>query len=314
MTVPAGVLCLGTAVWDRVLSIPDIPRAATRVYASDLTETGGGAAATAACAVARLGGMARLVARVGADRDGGCVGEELARFGVDTAWLRRLPGARTVTSTIALDRAGERLILAFPGRGLQVAPDWVDWDAAFAGMGCVLVDMGWSVAAARALREAAARGIPSVLGADLSPDPDAAALIGLADHVILSATGLAVLAEEEHDVIRGLAKIVARRGGYRGSVGVTLGERGYFWLDDAGEHHSPGFPVRAVATLGAGDVFHGAFALAIAEGQGLVEAARFANAAAAVKCTRPGGPLGAPDRAEVRVLLRRGAPGQPAMR
>jgi len=303
------VLCVGMAVWDRILPVPDIPAAATKVYASDLVETGGGPAATAACAIARLGGAPRLVARAGEDRDGAAIEEELLRFGVDIAWTRRLPGARSASSSVAVDRRGERMILAFPGRGLNVAPDWVDWDAAFAGIGCLLVDMGWPQAAAAALREAAARGVPSVLDADLNPNPDSAALAELADHVVFSEPGLAVLADEDRDTAMALAKVVARRGGYRGSVGVTLAERGYLWLDDAGEHRSPGFAVSAVDTLGAGDVFHGAFALALAEGQPLAAAARFANAAAALKCTRPGGRLGAPDRAEVRALLRLQAPG-----
>lgn len=300
----AGVLCLGMAVWDRILPVPDIPSAPIKVYASDLIETGGGPAATAACAVARLDGAARLVARVGEDRDGAAIAAELARFGVDTTWLRRLPGARSATSSVAVDQAGERLILVFPGRGLQVAPDWVDWDAALAGIGCVLVDMGWPAAAAECLRQAAARRIPGVLDADLNPNPGAAALVELADHVVFSEPGLALLAEEESDTATALAKIVARRGGYRGSVGVTLGARGYVWVDGAGTHRSPGFAVTAVDTLGAGDVFHGAFALAVAEGAGLPAAARFANAAAALKCTRPGGRLGIPDRAELRSLLR----------
>jgi sulfofructose kinase len=299
----SGVLCLGMAVWDRILPVPGMPTAPTTVYAADLVETGGGPAATAACTVARLGGASRLVGRVGEDRDGACIAEELDRFGVDTAWLRRLPGARSASSAVAVDRAGERLVLAFPGRGLQVPPDWVDWDAAFAGIGCVLVDMGWPVAAAECMRQARLRGVPSVLDADLSPDPDAAALVALAEHAVFSAAGLALLADEEEDWTTALAKIVARRGGYRGSVGVTLAERGYLWLDDAGARHSPGFAVSAVDTLGAGDVFHGAFALSLAEGRSVEEAARFANAAAALKCTRPGGRLGIPDRSEVEAFL-----------
>jgi sulfofructose kinase len=61
--------------------------------------------------------------------------------------------------------------------------------------------------------------------------------------------------------------------------------------------------VTVVDTLGAGDVFHGAFVLAVAEGRAVAEAARFANAAAALKCTRAGGRAGIPTRAEVEALL-----------
>jgi sugar/nucleoside kinase (ribokinase family) len=78
------------------------------------------------------------------------------------------------------------------------------------------------------------------------------------------------------------------------------------WLDEAGRIQvMPTFPVHTVDTLGAGDVFHGAFALAIAEGSAIPDAMRFASAAAALKCTRFGGAFATPDRAEVKELLSR---------
>ena len=63
------------------------------------------------------------------------------------------------------------------------------------------------------------------------------------------------------------------------------------------------FPIQPIDTLAAGDVFHGAFALALAEGRGETEAMRFAAAAAAIKCTRFGGITGAPGRAEAEAFL-----------
>jgi sugar/nucleoside kinase (ribokinase family) len=80
------------------------------------------------------------------------------------------------------------------------------------------------------------------------------------------------------------------------------------WLDDNGEpKHMPAFPVHTVDTLGAGDAFHGAFTLAIAEGQPIEEAMRFASATAALKCTRFGGAFASPQRTEVDALLASGA-------
>ena len=75
---------------------------------------------------------------------------------------------------------------------------------------------------------------------------------------------------------------------------------------------TPAFPVHTVDTLGAGDVFHGAFALAITENQGLRDALRFASAAAALKCTRHGGAFAAPQRAEVEQLLSQGEAAEQA--
>ena len=87
----------------------------------------------------------------------------------------------------------------------------------------------------------------------------------------------------------------------------TRGPRGTIWLDEKGDiQETPAFPVHTVDTLGAGDVFHGAFALAITEKQELRQALRFASAAAALKCTRFGGAFAAPQRAEVEELLSQG--------
>jgi len=87
----------------------------------------------------------------------------------------------------------------------------------------------------------------------------------------------------------------------------TRGPRGTIWLDENGQiQETPAFPVHTVDTLGAGDVFHGAFALAITEKQELRQALRFASAAAALKCTRFGGAFAAPQRAEVEELLSHG--------
>ena len=81
------------------------------------------------------------------------------------------------------------------------------------------------------------------------------------------------------------------------------GGMGYLWLDGDALHAMPGYSVDAIDTLGAGDVFHGAYALALAEGREVAAAARFANAAAAIKCTRASGRRGIPLRAEVDAWL-----------
>ncbi|MBM3537958.1 MAG: sugar kinase, partial [Alphaproteobacteria bacterium] len=88
-----------------------------------------------------------------------------------------------------------------------------------------------------------------------------------------------------------------------GFVGVTLGARGFRWIENGAVRKVPAPKVKVVDTLGAGDTFHGAFALGLAEGMGVEAASRFACAAAALKCTRFGGVAGAPTRAEVRQFM-----------
>lgn len=296
------VACLGMAVLDRIFSLPVLPTGATKAYATAMREVGGGPASTAAAAIMRLGGQARLFGRVGSDAVGGMIVAELAREGVDAAGVRRLSAAQSAWSAVAVDPAGERLILNFPGTGLDVPPDWIG-PASLQGAGALLVDMGWPAGAAHILDLARAAGIPSVLDADLGPDPSAASLFGLADHLVFSGAALRHHAGTA-DPVEGLVRMRGRAP--EAILGVTLGAEGYLWLDGPAPRRAPAYDIAAVDTLGAGDVFHGAYALALAEGAAVPEAARFANAAAAVKCTRTGGRAGIPDRAEVERLLSSG--------
>lgn len=294
------VACLGMAVLDRIFSVLVLPVGPTKLYAASVLEVGGGPASTAAATVRRLGGEARLFARTGDDSVGDAIAAELAREGVDAQGVRRLPGAQSAWSAVAVDPHGERLILNTPGTGLDVAPDWVT-AGALAGAGAVLVDMGWPAGAARALHLARQAGVPGVLDADLGPHEGAAALIPLAGHVVFSAAGLRHHAGTD-DPAQGLLRMrgVAAPGAV---LGVTLGADGCLWLDGGTPRHCPAPAVAVLDTLGAGDVFHGAYALALAEGRAVPDAVRFANAAAALKCTRPGGRAGIPDRVAVDALL-----------
>jgi sulfofructose kinase len=296
------VVCLGMAVLDRIFTVPALPTGPTKLYSAAVQEVGGGPASTAAAAVCRLGGQARLFGRVGADTVGDAVLAGLARDGVDAAGVLRVAGASSAWSAVAVDPDGERLILNTPGRGLDISPDWID-AGSLAGAGAVLVDMGWPGGAALLLRLARQAGVPSVLDADLGPHPGAAALIPLASHVVFSAAGLAHHAGTP-DPADGLRRM--REAAPGATLGVTLGGDGCLWLLEDMAWHSPAPRVPVRDTLGAGDVFHGAYALALAERQPVRQAARFANAAAALKCTRSGGRAGIPDRAEVEALLSSG--------
>jgi sulfofructose kinase len=89
-----------------------------------------------------------------------------------------------------------------------------------------------------------------------------------------------------------------------GFLAVTDGPDGVYWLDNGNVRHMDAFKVDAVDTLGAGDTFHGAFTLRLVETGDVVEAMRFGAAAAAIKCTRFGGLMGAATRPEVDAFLK----------
>jgi sugar/nucleoside kinase (ribokinase family) len=142
------------------------------------------------------------------------------------------------------------------------------------------------------------RGLPVVLDAD-RPTQMSDDLFRIATHVVFSSECLRATTGLD-DLAVALARISDLTPSF---LAVTQGAQDVLWRDGVTLRRSPVFAVQAVDTLGAGDVFHGGFALALAEGKDEIAAMRFAAAAAGLKCTRLGGSAGAPYRAEVETLL-----------
>jgi sugar/nucleoside kinase (ribokinase family) len=168
-------------------------------------------------------------------------------------------------------------------------------------VGVYAADVALTPQGARALyTAAAARGLPRVLDADVGDPRTVQSLLPLADHIIFSESGLAQMAGES-DVEAGLRKAAALAPGV---VGMTLGERGSVFRIDGVTHRVRAPAVEALDTNGAGDVFHGAYALAVAEGMRVLDAIRFASVAAALKCRSGSGWEAAPGRAAVNEFLK----------
>jgi sugar/nucleoside kinase (ribokinase family) len=202
-------------------------------------------------------------------------------------------------SLILLDGEGEKTIATRRGAGLSNASP-ADAAALVTGADAVLVDNRFPEFVAAVCRAAQARDIPIVIDLDLATRPDDP-LLALGTHVIASAEALRATTGEQ-DLGAGLKQLARHLAGF---LGVTDGANGLYWLEDGALRHMQAFAVTAVDTLGAGDAFHSAFTLALAEGQMVEPALRFASAAAALKCTRFGGGAGAPNRGEVDAFLAR---------
>jgi sugar/nucleoside kinase (ribokinase family) len=144
------------------------------------------------------------------------------------------------------------------------------------------------------------RGIPVVIDGD-GRMSDGCELLRLASHVVFSAEALRATAGHE-DLCAALAWLGAGRQTF---LAATDGADDILWWDGRVVQRLPVFAIEAVDTLTAGDVFHGAFVLALAQARREVDALRFAAAAAALKCSRFGGGAAAPTRAEVETLLGR---------
>ncbi len=289
----ATVLCVGHAVQDFVFTVPELPSRAEKHRATAFASVGGGPAATAAVAIARLGGHALLAARVGADPIADLIEAELAGYGVDCRHLRRFPGCASSLSAVFVDARGERMIVNHLDPAIPTPADWLP-DPAATGCQAVLADTRWPEGALAALQAARAAGLPGVLDADRPIPPDGAVLAA-ATHVAFSHEALAEYTGE-HDPVRALTAAAA---GLDAWCCVTVGADGVHVMQAGRHEHIPGHRVPVVDTLGAGDVWHGAFALALAEGRPEATAVRFASAAAALKVQRPGGRAGAPTRVEL---------------
>lgn len=291
------IVSLGIVTLDRIWHAPAIPDRPVKFPATDFRDTGGGMAATAAVAIAALGGEPELWSRVGADDTGARLRRDLAALGVGVDAVRVFAAAVTPCSAAIVDAAGERLLAVFRGRGFDADPGWLPLER-LDGAAAAMADVRWAEGATALFEAAARRGIPRILDGDVGDPASLAALAHRADHVVFSHGGLALFAGS--DGAEGLHRAAEK---VRGVVGVTLGADGFMWMEQGMVHRAPGFRVAARDTTGAGDTFHGAYALAIARGKTVAEAARFANAAAALKCAKGEGWKGMPTEAEVRALL-----------
>ena len=294
------ILCAGIAVQDIVMRVERFPAPGAKVHASDFITTGGGCAANAAVAVARLGARAAFAGPLGGKNDAvsNRILDDLAAEGIDCGGVVRLDGGSASVSLILLDAEGEKTIATRRGAGLgAVLPR--DAGALVADADALLVDNRFPEFVTAVARAARTRKIPVVIDLDLKTRPDDP-LLALGTHVIASAEALRGTTGE-NDFAAGLAKLAAHNSGL---LGVTDGANGVYWRDGGALRHLPAFAVNAIDTLGAGDAFHGGFTLALVEGRSLVDALRFASAAAALKCTRFGGANGSPKRAEVDAFLK----------
>jgi sulfofructose kinase len=250
--MPPALLCLGHAAHDTIYHVDRIPTTPAKVLASGYAESGGGMAANASVAAARLGARVQLWSRVGADPLGDRIIAELAAQGVDIHHVRRVPGCRSTSSPILVDDRGERLISTYNDPRLDPDPSWLPLDEINA-LDAVLADVRWPAGAVRVLDYARQRGIPAVFDGDAGPADALLDLAARASHAMFSEVGLAI-ASGITDPGAGLARIAAHT---TAVVGVTLGAEGCLWREGECERRAPAPRVQAVDTLAAGDVWHG---------------------------------------------------------
>ncbi|MES5097814.1 sugar kinase [Agrobacterium sp. BA1120] len=295
------VLCVGAAVLDTLFRVHDMPTGQGKVLPYEMLQIAEGMASSAAYTVHRMGGRASLWGAVGDDETGGRILRDLGESGIDTSGMTIAKGARSALSTIIIDDKGERLIVPFYDAKLHetkrscTANDLAPFDA-------VLVDVRWPDLAFDVLTMARSLGKYAILDGDVAPVETLQRLAPAATHIIFSEPAADRLTGTK-DVPSMLPILHARYP--QTFIAVTAGPAGCYWTEAGNPtvHFQSTMEVEAVDTLAAGDVFHGTFALAIAEGMESRAAIQLSSVAAALKCTVFGGRAGTPTRAEAEARL-----------
>jgi sugar/nucleoside kinase (ribokinase family) len=304
------ILCTGIIVLDEVFRVDEFPKPDGKVQAKGFFVVNGGCAANAAVAIARLGGQAALAGPMGGpsgeDENGDRVLKAFAREKIDCSFCQRVDGLATALSAIFMNARGDRTIVTYRDERIAATAP-ADANAIVAGADAVLADNRYPAFVTPICEAARRRKLPVVLDGD-RPTREDDPLFRIATHVIFSweclreTTGVSDLGE-------GLKRIARQTAAF---LAVSNGPDDIVYLDGGALRRLPVFKIAAVDTLGAGDAFHGGFALALAEGQSEIDAMRFGSAVAGIKCTRLGGSAGAPTRVEVEAFLAKQAAIVPA--
>jgi len=295
---------VGSLNMDLIVSASRIPAPGETIIGHGFHTAAGGKGANQAVAAARLGAQVSMVGRVGDDAYGQAQLSNLAADGVDTTFVKVDPETHTGVALITVDDAGENSIVVSSGANWQMsAADVDDAEVAIAGADMLLLQLETrSEVVARAVELAARHGVPVVLNpAPARPLPPE--LLAQVTYLIPNEGETALLSGQPVTGLdsAGAAARTLRQMGI-GTVVLTLGGQGAFLFAEGQKEHVPAFPVEVVDTTAAGDAFVAGFAVAVASGQPLGEAVRFAAAAGALATTKLGAQPSLPTLEEVNKL------------
>ena len=295
------VLGLGCVAVDDLLLAPEYPAPDSKVRLLARRRSCGGLTATALIAAARLGARAAFAGILGDDEDSRFVRDSFQRDGVDVSCVVRRADARPIHSTIIVDQTQHTRTILYDLAGSTGAAADAPSEEVIRAARVLFVDHYGIEGMTRAARIARQSGIAVVADFERHEWPGFHDLLALVDHLVLSEsfahrlTGAASATEAIDRLWSDQRQVVA----------VTCGENGCWYRSREADavRQQAAFAVPVVDTTGCGDVFHGAYALGLAEAMSPLVAARFASAAAAAKAERGMGWDGMPDRALVERML-----------
>ena len=300
------VLVVGSSNTDMIIKVKRIPRPGETILGGEFSTAAGGKGANQAVGAARAGGAVTLFGGQVLDLLGDQAVAGFIADHINVDFLVRDPASPSGVALIFIGDNGENSIAVAPGANGNLTPaDVRRAKSAFQQAKVLLLQLETPLKAVAAAAELAwAAGVRIILNpAPARPLPDK----------LLRRLYLLTPNESEAELLTGVpvtdeasaAKAAdALLAAGVGNVIVTMGERGALVAGKEGSGVVPAYRMKAVDTTAAGDVFNGTLAVALAEGKSLIEAARFASAAAALSVTRLGAQASAPSRAEIARLLR----------
>jgi ribokinase len=302
------IVVVGSSNTDMIIRVARIPRPGETLLGGEFFKAAGGKGANQAVGAARAGGKVTLIARVGKDIFGDQAIAGLRRDGIDVSCVFRDPAAASGVALIFVAKDGENSIAVAGGANAKLSrADVKKADKVIRTAAMLVVQLETPLATVQTAAEVAVKaGVPVILNpAPARPLPNS--LLKLISILTPNETEAELLTgikvTDETAAAKASARLRSR--GVR-TVILTLGSRGAFLADVNGQQLVPGFKVKAVDTTAAGDIFNGTLAVALAERKSLVEAVRFANAAAALSVTQRGAQPSAPARADIEKFLGRG--------
>ncbi|EOC0124999.1 ribokinase [Cronobacter sakazakii] len=299
------LVVLGSINADHILNLEAFPAPGETVTGSQYQVAFGGKGANQAVAAGRSGADIAFIACVGEDDIGERIRQQLSRDNIDVAPVSAVTGESTGVALIFVNGEGENVIGIHAGANAALTPERVNAQREkIANARALLMQLESPVESVIAAARIAHENQTTVI---LNPAPARALsdeLLALVDIITPNETeaekltGVKVV---DDDSAAQAARVLHQKG--IETVIITLGSRGV-WLSVNGEgQRVPGFRVKAVDTIAAGDTFNGALMTALLEGTPMLEAIRFAHAAAAIAVTRPGAQPSVPWRDEIDAFL-----------
>lgn len=289
--MPAEIVGIGANVYDTLIVLPHYTEEDKKQRAVSVSAAGGGPCATGLVAAAKLGASAAFLGCVSADGAGQFLLEDFARYGVDTTGVTALPGYRAFTSYVMLSQETTSRTIVFDKGNLPPLVLGEGQKAAIREAKVLLVDGNELDAAIEGAKLARASGTAVVYDAGGRYE-GVKGLLPYADYLIPSEE-FALGESGEEDAAAAAVKLYETY--HPRVVVITQGSRGGMFYDGKTLKTYPAMPATVVDSNGAGDVFHGAYAAAIAGGMEPYRACLFSSAVSALKCEKIGSRAGVPN-------------------